>query len=191
MFKFRLLKVTSWPLCAQATSLSATQKPCKSKRGGRVNPTQLATVVEELSAVRGFGGQGVSFHFSRGAHTCSSVLQTPAEPASPWEHFLNECAKTDLAHCFLNAIKFQTGIFSETMSPQHLGNAGVSSIKSKGWFKYALTFQKWFGIDAAVWDLTLMIRWIPLASLNRVSSTHPPLLSGQMWTSSPTQGQRT
>ena len=24
MFKFRLLKVTSWPLCAQATSLSAT-----------------------------------------------------------------------------------------------------------------------------------------------------------------------
>ena len=26
------------------------------------------------------------------------------------------------------------------MSPQHLGNAGVSSFKSKGWFKYALTF---------------------------------------------------
>ena len=81
------------------------------------------------------------FHFtSAGEPTHVQVSKTPAEPVSPWEHCLNECAKTDLAHCFLNAIKLQIGIFSETMSPQHLGNASVYSFKSKGWFNYALTF---------------------------------------------------
>ena len=89
---------------------------------------------------QGLGGRGVSFRFNRGARTCSSLLQTQAKPVSPWEHCLSECAKTDLAHCFLNAIKFQTAVFSETVGSQHLRNAKVYSFKSKGWFNYAPTF---------------------------------------------------
>lgn len=33
---------------------------------------------------------------------CEGHLQCQVELVSPWEHYLNEYAKMDLAHCILN-----------------------------------------------------------------------------------------